>query len=251
MTYGYLLAGVIVLLGLTTATMTWGGVDARFMPWWAIVRAAGQLTLISLALRGVLVHPALVAVALSVMFAAAVWTAGRRLHDLPGAATGVVVACGLGAGITLTIAFLLSMLQFDSRYVVALGGIVIGSTMTAGTLAGRNFRRAAIAQRPEIEGWLAIGASPSQSVADVGREAAHDALVPVIDQTRTTGLVTLPGAFVGALMGGASPVDAGRFQLVVLVTLITAQTITSVVLVRILGRSPVLPVSVARGSMNG
>jgi putative ABC transport system permease protein len=65
---------------------------------------------------------------------------------------------------------------------------------------------------------------------------------PVLDQTRTTGLVTLPGAFVGALMAGAPPLEAGRFQVVVLVCLITAQTVATTLLVRILGRSPVLAV---------
>jgi UDP-glucose/iron transport system permease protein len=81
-------------------------------------------------------------------------------------------------------------------------------------------------------------------VTSIGRAAAGEALRPVLDQTRTTGLVTLPGAFVGALMGGASPLEAGRFQLVVLVCLITAQTIAATLLVRILGRSPVLPTTV-------
>lgn len=152
-----------------------------------------------------------------------------------------MTSCSCAASITLAVAFATGMLEFDGRYVVALGGIVIGSTMTASTLAGRNFRNAAIAYRPEIEAWLSIGASPSQSVAGIARAAAGDAIIPVTDQTRTTGLVTLPGAFVGALMGGASPLDAGRFQLVVLASLITAQTIASVVLVRVLGRSPTLP----------
>ena len=248
-TYAFLLAGVIVLLGITSAVMAWGGVDARSAPWWAIARATGQLALVSIALRGALTYPPLVAVALLVMFTAAVWTSSRRLRDLPGAALGVVTACGLAAATTLTVAFALRMLEFDARYLIALGGIVIGNTMTATTLSGRAFRRAAIAQRPEIEAWLSIGATPSQSAADVGRGAAHDALVPVIDQTRTTGLVTLPGAFVGALAGGASPVEAGQFQLVVLVTLIAAQSIAAVVLVRVLGLSSTLPVSEAAGKM--
>jgi putative ABC transport system permease protein len=42
----------------------------------------------------------------------------------------------------------------------------------------------------------------------VARHAAGEALVPAIDQTRTTGLVSLPGAFVGALLGGASRIQA-------------------------------------------
>ena len=56
------------------------------------------------------------------------------------------------------------------------------------------------------------------------RSAAAQALLPAIDQTRTVGLVTLPGAFVGVLLGGASPVQAGITQVLVLVALLTIET---------------------------
>ena len=46
----------------------------------------------------------------------------------------------------------------------------------------------------------------------LAKQAIYSALIPTTDQTRTTGLVTLPGAFVGAIFGGVSPLEAGRFQ---------------------------------------
>jgi putative ABC transport system permease protein len=49
--------------------------------------------------------------------------------------------------------------------------------------------------------------------------------------------VTLPGAFVGAIFGGVSPLEAGRFQIVVLAAIMAAGTITAVVLVS--GLAPV------------
>jgi putative ABC transport system permease protein len=56
------------------------------------------------------------------------------------------------------------------------------------------------------------------------RPAAAQALLPAIDQTRTVGLVTLPGAFVGVLLGGGGPVRAGVAQVLVLVALLTIET---------------------------
>jgi putative ABC transport system permease protein len=53
----------------------------------------------------------------------------------------------------------------------------------------------------------------------------QSALLPALDQTRTVGTVTLPGAFVGLVLGGASPLDAGLIQLVVLVSLLAAEAI--------------------------
>jgi putative ABC transport system permease protein len=58
--------------------------------------------------------------------------------------------------------------------------------------------------------------------------------VPAIDQTRNVGLVVLPGAYVGLLLGGASPLEAGRVQLLVLVGLLAAETVAAVVVTRLL-----------------
>ena len=91
------------------------------------------------------------------------------------------------------------------RTLVAVCGIVFGGTMTAATLTGRRLLDGLRRRRDEVEAWLSIGATPRQAVADVARSAASESLVPALDQTRTVGLVTLPGAFVGALLGGSSP----------------------------------------------
>lgn len=45
----------------------------------------------------------------------------------------------------------------------------------------------------------------------------------------------------GALFGGASPLQAARFQLVVLVGLLAAESVAAVVLLRLLADVPVLP----------
>lgn len=92
-----------------------------------------------------------------------------------------------------------------------------------------------------MEGWLALGATPRQATLLQARQAVHSALIPSTDQTKTTGLVTLPGAFVGAIFGGASPLEAGRFQVVVLASIMAAGSITAVALIRSLGNVKVRP----------
>ncbi len=68
-----------------------------------------------------------------------------------------------------------------------------------------------------------------------------EALVPIFDQTRTVGLVTLPGAFVGVLLGGGSTADAAAAQVLVLVGLIAAETIAVVVATRLVVAGRLLP----------
>ena len=91
---------------------------------------------------------------------------------------------------------------------MAVGGIIIGNSMTAATLAGRNFLRGSRARRTRSRPGSRSARRPPQAHEAIGREAVRESLLPTLDQTKSTGLVTLPGAFVGALFGGASP--AGR-----------------------------------------
>jgi putative ABC transport system permease protein len=146
-----------------------------------------------------------------------------------------------GAAVTLTVVFATGALPLGVRNLVAVGGITVGGAMTASTLAGRRFVAELHGRRPEVEGKLALGATMRQANADLVGVAVAEALVPALDQTRTTGLVTLPGAFVGALFGGASPLAAARFQLVVLVGLLAAESVAAVVLLRLLADVPFLP----------
>ena len=41
-------------------------------------------------------------------------------------------------------------------------------------------------------------------------------MIPLIDSTKTTGVIFFPGTMVGMLLAGADPVDAVRLQLVLL-----------------------------------
>ena len=69
----------------------------------------------------------------------------------------------------------------------------------------------------------------------------REALIPNLDQTKSTGLVTLPGAFVGALFGGAPALEAAQFQLVVLAGLALGGTVTVLVATRLASGSAQLP----------
>lgn len=237
----HLMVGVVVLLGVTYAALRFGRVPLRWQPLTAIARGGVQLAAVGLALRGVLSAPPTVAAAIAVMIVTASWTAGRRLGELDGGRRAAVAACCAGAAASLVVVFALGVLPFQARYLVALGGIVIGSTMTGATLAGRHLLAGMRARRDEIEAWVSLGASMRQAVSDIARRAAAEALVPAMDQTRTTGLVTLPGAFIGALLGGASPIQAARFQLVVLAAILAAQSVVAVLTVQLLGAPRHLP----------
>jgi putative ABC transport system permease protein len=243
-----LVLALVLLAGLAVGVLSAVGVAVRRQVLVAAVRAAVQLALIGLILRLVFTYPYATGAVLLVMLVTASRTAGRRLREMPGAGRAVVLSSVAGAVPTLAVIFGTGAVALSARYLVALGGIVLGGTMTACTLAGRQLLAGIRARRDEVEGWLALGATPRRAVGDIARTAAGEALLPAIDQTRTVGLVTLPGAFVGALFGGASPATAARFQLVVLVGLLAAETLAAASLTWLLGAPQPLPLAVDAGA---
>jgi putative ABC transport system permease protein len=237
--------GIAVLVGVSLGVLGWAGIPQRRALLLATVRAIVQLAFVAAVLRGVFQAPATVALVVAVMFSVASYTAARRLRDHPGALRAVLISCAAGSGFTIALIVGLPVLSRDVRTLVAVSGIVFGGTMTAATLAGRRLSDGLRRRRDEVEAWLSVGATPRQAVRAIARDSAFEALVPALDQTRTVGLVTLPGAFVGALLGGASATSAARFQVVVLIGLLCAESITAALLVWFLGAPTSLPPEVA------
>ena len=230
--------GLLTLTALTLGLGRWAGTGLGWFPLWAILRAVVQLSAIALLLRGILQVPWTVAAFVVLMLSTASWTAMGRLRELHRGRRTAVAGVLVGALVTLVVIFALRLVALEARYVIAVGGIIIGNSMSAATLAGRNFLRGARARSSEVEAWLSLGATPPQAHEEIGREAARESLLPTLDQTKSTGLVTLPGAFVGALFGGASPFVAAQFQLVVLAGIALTMTLTGIVVTRLAGRTP-------------
>lgn len=240
--YAGFAAGLLAMTGLTVGLGRWARIGLGWFPLWAILRAGVQLSVIALLLRGILSVPWTVAAFILLMLTTASFTAVGRLKELHRGRRTAILGVLAGAATTLAAIFALQLVDLQVRYLIAVAGIIIGNSMTAATLSGRNFLRGARARSMEVEAWLSLGATPSVAHEDIGREAVREALLPTLDQTKSTGLVTLPGAFVGALFGGASPAEAAAFQLVVLAGIALTMTVTGLVVTRLSGRTPYLSV---------
>ena len=144
--------GLLTLVALTVGLARWAGVGLGLFPFWAMVRAVVQLTVVALLLRGILAVPWTLALFLVLMLSTASWTSARRLGQLWRGRRAAVLGVLAGAGITLLAVFALQLVELEVRYLVAVAGIVIGNAMSAATLSGRNFlrgrRRAVTRSRP-------------------------------------------------------------------------------------------------------
>ena len=198
-------------------------------------RAVVQLAAVSLVLLAVVRSWPLTLLFVATMYAVASWTAGRRVVQSR-AAGWAAVPVGLGALPVVAGLLLAGVVPAQGIAVVPVAGILIGGAMTATALAGRRAADELVARRGEVEAGLAIGLLPRDAALEVCRPAAGQALVPVLDQTRTVGLVALPGAFVGTLLGGATPVEAGAVQVLILVALLAVQAVAVAATVELVAR---------------
>jgi putative ABC transport system permease protein len=230
---GGLAAGLATLVLVALVATRLGGLGRGRELVVVTVRAVVQILLVGLVIAAVLRTPALAPVYLSVMLVVATATSARRIR-VPGRSWPAAAAITAGSALTILVVVLTRAIPFDVRHVVPLAAQVVGGAMTATSLAGQRFVDQVATEWAEIEGWLAIGATGRQAVQAQGRVAAARALVPALDQTRNVGLVTLPGAYVGLLLAGASPLDAGKLQLLVLVGLLAAESVAVVVVTRVL-----------------
>ncbi|MER6979133.1 ABC transporter permease [Streptomyces carpinensis] len=199
------------------------------------LRAAAQLAVVSTVVAwAVKSAPGLIAF-LAVMFGVAVRTAGRRITSNR---TWWLTAAPIAAGVVPVVAALVltGLVPLKGIALIPITGILIGGALTVTVLAGRRALDELSQRRGEVEAAMALGFTDRDARLEVARPAASDALLPGLDQTRTVGLVTLPGAFVGMLLGGASPVMAGTVQLFVLIALMAVQSIAVAVTLELVAR---------------
>lgn len=112
----------------------------------------------------------------------------------------------------------------------------MGGAMSSASMAGDRARRASAAHSGEVDARLALGLEPAFIRLDVCRADAATALLPALDQARTVGLVTIPGVFVGMIVGGATPLVAGAMQLLVLVGILASAPIAVVAVTHFVAR---------------
>jgi putative ABC transport system permease protein len=223
---------VVVCAGLAAVINRWGHLGHGRDEVLAALRACLQLIVVGLLIAAVLGSWWLTLGFVVLMLSVASLTAGRRLTPTGrwwlAAAPVFLGAVPVAGGLILS-----GLIPLETIAIVPIAGILIGGAMTATTLAGKHALTALRARRGEYEAALSIGLLPRDAALLIVREDASLALLPGLDQTRTVGLVTLPGAFVGMLLGGATPLQAAAVQLVVLVALLLVQSIAVLVTVEL------------------
>mgnify|MGYP000916972259 FL=1 len=223
------LAAALALVAVALLLSWWQRLDVERDIGLACVRAFVQLMAVGYVIHLILQtdRPLYVALTLAAMLLFAVITSARRARGLPGAWTLAAASIGVASMATLAVMLVLGIIPAGARYVIPIGGMLIGNCMNVASVTAVRLLEDAADRRPQIEASLALGASPRQSTATLARRSVRLAMVPVIDSTKTTGLVFLPGAMTGMILAGAEPLQAVRLQAVVMFMLLAAVALTA------------------------
>jgi putative ABC transport system permease protein len=230
-----LLALVLVALAIVLSRAQRLGLESELVV--SVLRAIIQLGALTAVIHVVFDHLGLAGVFLVVMLAAAAYTSGRRLRGVSGALWLAAMTIGASALVAMSILFGTGVFPLEPQYLIPIGGMLIGNSMTAVSLAGARLRDEITDKTLEIESRLALGVPARVALRPYARRAAAASLIPTIDSTKNVGLIFLPGAFVGMMLAGASPTEAAEVQLVVLFMLLGAVSVAGMLITVLVARA--------------
>jgi UDP-glucose/iron transport system permease protein len=224
-------AAALVLVAVAAAISRWRRADLERDIAVATVRSFVQLTAIGYVIK--LIFEAdtiwLVLALLSVMVVFGALTARSRAKKVPDAFWPLLIALAIAGGTTLGLVVALGIFDPTPRYLVPVGGMVIGNAMTASAVALNRLGDEVADSRARIEATLSLGATAREAAAPLVRRALRSGTITLVDSTKTTGLIFFPGTMVGMLLAGADPTDAVRLQLILLYLLLGSVAIAALV----------------------
>jgi putative ABC transport system permease protein len=215
-------ASTLVLVAVAVAVSVWQRADLERDIGIAVIRSFVQLTAIGYVIEVIFDEDNLgfVVALLAAMVLFGAFTARSRARTVPGALIPLLLALALAGATTLGLVLALGVFEPEARYVVPVGGMVIGNAMTAAAVALNRLGDDVADSANQIEATLALGATTTQAIRPVLRRSLRSGMIPLIDSTKTTGLIFFPGTMVGMLLAGAAPADAVRLQLILLYVLL-------------------------------
>jgi putative ABC transport system permease protein len=231
---------LVVLVAVAVAASRVGRLGVERQQVSAAIRAVVQLAVVSLVIAAALGSLWWSLAFVTLMFVVASVTALGRVGAPRRQLPWVMAAVAAGAGPVLALILGSGTVPFNGPGIIPIAGIVIGNTMTAASLTGRRAYDEIAGRFGSYEAGLALGMTSPAAAYEVIQPTAMEALTPGLDQTRTFGLVTLPGAFIGVLLGGGTPLEAGAAQILVLLGLMAGQALTAAVLLRLVAAGRVV-----------
>lgn len=231
-----LAALAVVVLAATTHLMQLGVARSLLI---AATRTVAQLALVGVVLEAVFAQRSLLWVAImgvAMVLLAGREAAARQTHRFTrgyGFAAGTV-AMFLSSMATTVVALVVVIRVepwYTPQYAIPLLGMLLGNTMTGIAIAMDRLTGDAARDAGVIEARLMLGATASQAIAPIRRAAMHAGMIPMLNAMAAAGLISLPGMMTGQILAGSSPLEAVKYQILIMFLIATGTGFGTVIAV--------------------
>jgi putative ABC transport system permease protein len=216
-----LAAGLIVLLSLLSWVMR---LQLERQLIIAAVRMTVQLLIIGLVLKALFanVHLGWMALMATVMLLAAGWEVmGRQKRGFAGLwGFGMGTLSMFISSFAITVVALTVIVGpdpwYEPQYAIPLLGMLLGNTMNGIAIGMDRLTHAAYEQRTLIEGRLMLGHPWNKAIEALRSDSIRAGLIPIVNAMMAAGLVSLPGMMTGQILGGNPPMEAVKYQILIM-----------------------------------
>lgn len=221
-------AALIVLAGVTSLALR---LDLERQLLIASVRTVVQLLLVGFVLEQVfaLERAWAVGAVCAVMVALAGRAAvTRSTRTYPGAAWAGTLTLALAAGVTVVIGvagIVGAEPWWRAQYLIPMLGMLLGNSLTGISLCLDSFLEVVAERSERIELDLSLGATRWEAAREPLQDAVRRGMIPILNTMTVVGLVSLPGMMTGQILGGASPLLAVRYQIVIMFLIAVSTTL--------------------------
>ncbi len=188
------------------------------------LRTTVQLLLVGLALKAIFstVHPLLLlAMALLMLGVAArevMQRQKRRFAGWWGFGMGAVSMFLSSFSVTILALVVIVGVKpwYAPQYAIPLLGMLLGNTMNGIALGLDRLTATAWREARNVEARLLLGHTWHEAVRDIRRESIRAGLIPIVNAMAVAGLVSLPGMMTGQILAGSPPMEAVKYQILIM-----------------------------------
>lgn len=196
------------------------------------IRATIQLLIVGYILNTVFgfENPLAMILMLLVMVFVAAKNAAKRGKGLPRIFWKIFLTISIVEIITQGFLLGLQIVPATPQYIISISGMIIGNSMVIANLFLNRLKAELDMRKEEVVLVLSLGGSVKQSIYPILKQSIRSSLIPTVEGQRTIGLVQLPGMMTGQIIAGADPVQAVRFQLLIVFMILFAAVLTAIIL---------------------
>ena len=201
----------------------------------AALRTVVQLTLVGFVLKWVFrVERWYVVLAMMIVMTliAAQTAASRSERKYPGIYRNTILSVWISAWVTAAYGLLVILRSEDSwhqpQYAIPLLGMILGNTLNGISLGLNTFTEALVRRQDEVEVLLALGATRWEAARGPTQHAVRTGLMPIMNSMMVVGIVSLPGMMTGQLLSGTAPLQAVKYQIVIMFLIASATALGTV-----------------------